>query len=319
MNLRDHEGIQTLFKSILSPEKESLSDDALETRLKKISRKIILFKIIRVILGIGAALSFFFGTEKIGPLVGMLSIIPFFIAIIVFSVKIFIVKNEKKQLIGTNIVGGAVADEFEIIEYEALKFIDFNEIKAAALLGNWNSCEGSDFIRGKYKGVSFSSSDICLEQVNNHNGENSRHKVFKGQWLICELNKTLETPLRLCERSSEGKGKKSDVETENQAFNDKYKILTSDPHTVFYILTPHFMEYIVRMDNEARARTYMCFMGNKVHVALYNNRDLFEANDRKVLGGMNVAQLREQVKLEVKYITAVIDELLLNNYLFRKE
>ena len=318
MSNKDREDVQSFFDSFLKPKAELLSGNALENRLKQISKKLILFKVLRVILFIAMFASFFFGVTKIGPLVGMLLILPYLIVIFIISIKMIIADNEKKQLIGTNVVSRVIAHEFNIIEYDALKFIDRDEIEAAALIDNWNSCHGSDFIHGKYKGLTFTLSDILLTFNDKGDDAGPPRTKFKGQWFICELNQNLNTKLRLFERSSEGKGKKSDVETGNKIFNDKYRILTSDPKMASEILTPYFMEYIINMDNVAKAQTYICFMDNKVHFAFYNNRNLFEANDRKVIGGMGVDQLRSQIKQEVEYTTTIMDTLLLNEFLFKK-
>jgi len=140
--------------------------------------------------------------------------------------------------------------------------------------------------------------------------------MFKGQWIICGLKKELAAPLRLRERYVGVIAMKSDVETEHVAFNEKYQILTSDPHTAFCILTPHFMEYIINVDKQADAQTYFKFAGNEVHIALFNRRDLFEVNAKEILGGKSVAEIRERIREDVKYITDVIDELLINDYLF---
>jgi len=109
---------------------------------------------------------------------------------------------------------------------------------------------------------------------------------------------------------------KSDLETENAAFNEKYQILTPVPQTVFNILTPHFMEYIVNTDKQAGAQTCFNFTGNEVHIALFNRRDLFEVYAKEILRGKSIAEIRMRIREDVKNITDVIDELLINDYLF---
>ena len=60
----------------------------------------------------------------------------------------------------------------------------------------------------------------------------------------------------------------------------------------------------------------MSFRENRVDIAFDNGRDMFEADAKKILGGLNLGKLREQMGREISYITDFIDELLLNRYLF---
>ncbi|NLA87235.1 MAG: DUF3137 domain-containing protein [Clostridiales bacterium] len=95
----------------------------------------------------------------------------------------------------------------------------------------------------------------------------------------------------------------TDVETENINFSKKFQILTGDPHTAFYILTPHFMEYILSLDQRANGQTYMSFVGERVYIAVNTGRDSFKASR----GAMNASALQERIKSEVRYITDIID------------
>jgi hypothetical protein len=73
------------------------------------------------------------------------------------------------------------------------------------------------------------------------------------------------------------------------------------------------MEYIIAADEAANARTYFCFAGEKVHIAVDSRRNTFEVRgaDRK-----NPETARERIKKEMTYITAILDELFQNDNLF---
>ena len=317
-DIPDLTNLEDFFAYFLGPV-ETLSDVELESRLRVLSKKILPLKILMPLLFLAAFAGYFFAVISIGFGNGLIIALLLLAICGVVYVRMFLLKIEIKRLVGHNAVRNVLADVFELAEYSPVGFISQDEIEGTALIDyNWNSCLGSDFIRGNYRGVSFRLSDIRLvQQDSDPDGSQSIRTVFKGQWLIIELNRSLEGTLRLRERKVEGKGMKSDLETENVVFNRKYQILTTDPHTAFYILTPHFMEYIVNMDIQANARTFMSFTGDRVHIAFDNGRDLFETNEKEILRGMNVSQLREQMGREVSYMTALIDELLKNNYLFQ--
>lgn len=247
--------------------------------------------------------------------------------------KIEPIKKEMKRLF-TYMIKDVLSETFELSGYTASCHIKESEIKQTGLVNGWNTLSGSDLARGTYRGVRFSFSDIHLEKVKKLD-DKDRTTLFKGQWLICELHREVPQPLKLRERSIENTydkllpplrtldpvWQKSDAETENAAFNKKFQIITPDPHTAFYVLTPHFMEQILALDNRADARTYMHFCGKQAHIALHNGRDLFEPNEKELASPTpkSIAALRETLKKDAKYITGTIDALLENEYLFKKK
>ena len=297
---------------------ETLSDRNLEDRLVILSKRILPLKILFPIFMVAAFAGFLFGVIEWGFLRGFLIAIALLTVCAVLFVRMYLLQIEVKRLVGHNVIREALTEVFELTNYSPVGFIDRRQIEAADLIDyKWNDCSGNDFIHGKYKGVSFMLSDIRLvNQENDADGSQRRSKVFKGQWLIVDMNRHLDAALRLRERKSMGKGKKSDAETGNEEFNKKFRISTTDPQAALQILTPHFTEYIVSMDKQAKSRVFVGFMGDKVHIAFNNRRDLFEVKTRKILGGMSVMQIREQIIQEVRYIADMIDELSQNKYLF---
>ena len=110
--------------------------------------------------------------------------------------------------------------------------------------------------------------------------------------------------------------KKGQVETENEAFNEKFGVTCENEHDAFYILTPHLMDHIMTLDERAGGNTYMRFLKEgKVHVAVNSGRDHFELERLNV---SDVGALRRRFRGEVEYVTALVDELLAVNTMFRK-
>jgi len=251
----------------------------------------------------------------------------FLLAFFFFAVLGIYYGSRMKHLVAVNLVRDALDEVFDVEVYSHNRHIGSATIEEANLLRDWNECDGSDYIRGKYKGVQFAFSDIKLVDVQEGTDSDggttqTRTTRFQGQWLILDAKKAIAHPLRLRERqqrkrSGTYKKSKSDVETENEAFNAKFQILTRDPHTAFYVLTPHFMETIVRLDERANARTYMGFLGQQVHVAVDTGRDSFEV--KKSADVRDLPRLRARIQGEIGYIIAIVDELLQNNYLFGEE
>lgn len=219
------------------------------------------------------------------------------------------------EIFKVNVVRDALAEIIDGCIYRSKLCISRQRIEATGLFGGWNKFSGNDYVRGIYCGHQIELSDIHLEEEHEvGSGKNKKtvtRTVFRGQWVTCRLNKKLPAVIRL----SEGSINKGNAETENVAFNSKYAIYTDDPHTMFYVLTPHFMEYIVAADEAANAQTFFCFAGNTVHIAIDNGHNAFEIPSNKAARS-NPSIAREQIKSEVKYITDILDELLKNKSMF---
>lgn len=203
--------------------------------------------------------------------------------------------RQAKGLVTGHIVQDTLAQVFDIDVYQKDSRIKCETITDSELFPEWSRDEFGHTHEDHYK-----------------NGS----EILTRQWLVISAAMPLGHRVRILgrERRITGGYKKteSSVETENIGFNEQFQILADDAHTAFYILTPHFMEQILSADQRARGRTYMSFVGDRVHIAVDTGRNTFEV--RRDAGNLPV--LRERIKSEIKYITELMDELLQNDYLF---
>jgi hypothetical protein len=232
-----------------------------------------------------------------------------------------------KEIMGQSITEPVLKEVFEVIEYNPSSRIPTKLVHSAQLIDDWTEISGSDYFKGKYKGMNILFSDLHLQRKEIETDSDGKKTtnyitVFKGQWLVCDFNKPLAASLRILERKGRSGGtyrvdsSKSSIETENIEFNKKFRILTSDGHTAFYILTPHFMERLVAVDNRADAQSFFCFQDGHVHIALNTGHDSFELKGVKA---DNVENVRQKFRNDMKDITDIIDLLLLNDRLFQEE
>jgi hypothetical protein len=302
-------------------ETSRLSDQELASQITALQRKSKLTKVLAVLFTICALVSFQIGVWVVGVLA--------LIGVCVFAILSVVESGKAKNLLADNITRDILSGVFDNCDYAPARRIPDESLREAALVADWDIATGSDFISAKYKGRRVTFSDIELsEEVETENDEGNSSTTyvtkFKGQWMILELGHAVPAPLRLrenLERSNKLSKKifgdryknKSDVETENAEFNKRFQILTEDEHSAFYILTPHFMEFIMQADAAANTETNLCFIENRVHIALHTGKDSFEL---KKNDGKNIDALRERMKSDLSYITSIVDELLKNEYLF---
>ncbi len=233
-------------------------------------------------------------------------------------------EGEYKEQLGQTMIPKVLSDVFDdVAEYSTTGHISNDIINRTAMFFpfEFDEIEGSDYIRATYKGVALEMSDITLVKVertfetdeNGHQQEREDHRVvFQGQWITCDFHKELTADLYVFE----GGRRKGQIETENEAFNQKYGISCASAHEAFYILTPHMMENLLAMDERAGGDTYMRFMKEgKVHLAINSGRDNFEVGNMK---NTNVDDLRNRFQDEIKYITDVVDLLLSIDTMYKK-
>ena len=275
--------------------------------------------------GVGAALAV---VGFIGFMQGQL--FPFLLLILgAILAAIGIARNKKihdgiKKLLSDHLMPPVLREIFETASHDPFGRLP-NSIVCGIDLGlpTFNEISGSDCIQGVYKGLNVQMSDLELVHKERRrvrvNGKwvtkETRTTVFKGQWLVCDFGKELAADLLLCEKGLISLIK-STVETENIAFNKKFSIHSADGHSVFYILTPHMMEYILTMDEKGGGTTRMRFTREgKVHIAIHNGKDRLRISSRDF---DDLDKIREQFRRDIRYMTDLIDELRLVDTMYRK-
>ena len=106
------------------------------------------------------------------------------------------------------------------------------------------------------------------------------------------------------------------VKMEDIEFNKTFNVYAESEHEAFYILTPHFMEKLKDITKKIKCGVMFCFVDNRLHIAVDNNKDSFEYN---VFKPINEQQIEENISNDIKLITNFVDELNLDNDLFRRE
>jgi hypothetical protein len=201
-------------------------------------------------------------------------------------------------------------------QYDASGHIPNECIAEAGFVEDYEYVYGNDFVRGQYRGIPVMFSDVRLARMeseyNSETKETEEHEaeVFRGHWLVADFDRELAAhPLTVMETRS----KRNAIRTESEAFNKKFSVFCADGHTAFYILTPHFMERLIAVDDAAEGKSYFHFAQNRLQIAVGTRRDLFEA---KMLKAPNVNAMRERFRGELGRLTAVLDETLSHEQLF---
>lgn len=299
----------------MSKEKINLgmSDAEIQAFLNEKNRKKIGYLIATVV---GVVTIFIAASANIIPLV-LIGVVATGIFVVLRSR----ISKEMKRCVSENVVRSVINSVFDGAFYDPFGRLSDSIIENTELgFSSFNEISGSDYISGVYNGLNVEMSDVKLVQVTRTHTKNgtqeTRTTIFEGPWMICDFGKDLSADLLLVERSGLGKKfAKGGIKTESEEFNKNFLIESDSDHDAFYILTPHMMEYILEMDQKGGGKTHMRFMrGGKVHIAINSGRNSFE------LSGTNVdlAFLKSKFESELRYITDIIDELRLQDTIYKK-
>lgn len=244
-----------------------------------------------------------------------------------------------KKLLGEHIIKDVLAERVNIREYLPDGHINSRFVDRCKILPGYDRLAGSDYISGSYKGIGFTYCDLFLEKkYETKDDDGHRHTeyvtVFQGQVFTIALNQDIDGYVRIRERKNprktngifsgfldalaESVGLKDNsnaVETENTAFNNQFEVKTSNDEMAFYILTPQFMESILRLDESADGYTNIEFSGSHVTITLNNGRDFFEV--KKIIRNQkHLNKYRDAFRRELDMMLLIIDEILTKKKLF---
>lgn len=269
------------------------------------------------------------------PVIGMTFVVLMVVCVLMC---VFLGKSTRKleakikEFAGQYIVKGVLAEKIDIAEYSPNRYINEKFVKKCSILPNYNQINGSDYISGKYRGQKIVYCDLLLEWKTKERDSDGHKRTrtttqFQGQVMKMELGKDIEGFVQIKEKKNPRKRNgfianifgtdtsHNNIETENVEFNNQFEIKTSDDQLAFYILTPQFMESVMRLDELADGYTNIEFRGTSVVLTLNNGKDSFEVN--KTLGSQRrLEKYRQSFREELETILGVFDEILTKDNLF---
>lgn len=293
------------------------------------------FKFLSLLIPVHIVSGFFF--TILGQSIG----IPMFISSVAILICVIIMgiiqtKLEKnlKQFIGENIIKSIIAEKIEIQSYLPNHIISHELIEAAKITPSYDRITGSDYIKGTYKGQTIQYCDLKLEkeqESTDDDGNTSTHycTVFQGPFLLLHLGRELNGYVKIYERQRKGRKagivsklisainkNETTVELESEAFNNQFEVRTNNEELAFYILTPQFMENIVKADEFANGYTNISFINGAANIASNNGRDAFEIR-KTMFGQKQLDETRANMRRELNTLLCLVDEILKKDRLFR--
>lgn len=224
----------------------------------------------RTFMGVGfgiAGLVLFFG-GIVSPAFHILGIL-LLVLTAVFSFAMGSKKKEYDRVYKQFVVQSIIQQTLTNYQYDPIGRFDPDYLDAMRMFERevrTCSYQGEDMLRGEYKGVRFQQADVRISYTVGSGDSRRTVWVMRGRIAEFEYGKEIHNsvvivPKMYSHANVRGLQK---VNTENVEFNRKYRVFSSDSHTVFYVLTPQLMEYIEHLN--ARTLTYLRFINGRVFV-----------------------------------------------------
>ncbi len=184
-------------------------------------------------------------------------------------------------------------------EYDPNKGFDKETVYATKILKKEDRYSSEDYLKGTIKGRTFESADIHLQDVRSNGKSTTVVTVFQGRFFMIDAKHKFQEDVYVMPNRSWFFGhldglKKVDLESIH--FNRLFDVFSKDDHSVFYLLTPSFMEKIEEFSKVAR-RTMFGFTRNRIYVAIDTRKDAFDLSMYKPVDDSFVEDIKKEVSL----------------------
>lgn len=202
---------------------------------------------------------------------------------------------------------GKIMDHLEV--YEAYEALDTDYIRHADLgLPHYDRIrECQDYAKGVFRGIPLEFGEFTLEEEQSERDEDGDTKtsyvaVFNGLMVVCQHGLDLRDDFSITQYTTYIGG--NAIRTESEAFNKAYSIRGNDGHSIFYLLTPHYMEKLLALSNEIGDRLAMQFRKDGKLLICIRGLNLFEVKEAG-----SAAELQKQIEGEMDFLGKILETL----------
>ncbi|MEE3343026.1 MAG: DUF3137 domain-containing protein [Bacilli bacterium] len=232
------------------------------------------------------------------------------------KIKQFVIERELKEFNDNykkTFILSSLMKSFDNLTYDFDRGLPMDVIASTELIDLADAYSSNDYVSGTYRNIRFEQADVIIEK---RDEDDDYIKVFLGKWIIFDFGKKFYSNIHIYKRSLKNwwKGKYKEIKLEDETFNKKYLVFAENEHDAFYVLTPHFMEKIDSVMSKLDCEVSLGFVDNKLHIAINNYNDSFEYNVYKEI---NEEKIISEVSKDIKIIIDFVDELQLDNDLFK--
>ena len=174
---------------------------------------------------------------------------------------------------------------FEQLEYQPDSGFTWDEIQNAGVVakGEKQHFKSEDQLMGEYENVKFRISDVVTKKTVRRDDKREVEEIFGGQ-VLCLFGfddmKVSKGHIQIFEKEflSNFSGWKAEhrIQTESEAFQNRFQIYAEDEHNAYYILTPQRIEKIMEFADAVEGQISLVFYDEKLFAAV-KRESMFDA------------------------------------------
>lgn len=282
------------------------NSEKLEAAINTAKRKEKASLVLTAVSALGIIVMFF---ARIVPMI-IVFVVLFILGILLMRMNGGATKKIISDNITVDVIKGALGEDTVYHSFEAINpgkmYFPFS----------YNKIYGSDHIIGKCLNRNIELGDIELvfseeiEEPDSDGGTTtSIHNTteFKGQWLIIDTKKELSGDIYISEYTNiDRKIMHNNVETGNNAFNNRFCIKADNKEEASAVLTPSMLAAIEKIADCCKSTIYLSIVKEgKMHLAIKTGRNLFEMGKGKT----DITELRQNNMKDMKFYTDILEIL----------
>ena len=254
----------------------------------------------------------------------------FFILLITGIVLLVIFYNKKKAYISgfkENIVGSIIKFIDPHLHYNPYGHVNIKDYERSGLyLKTPDRYKGDDYVEGKRDKTIFCFSELHTEYKQESDKSTDWYTIFKGLFFIGDFNKNFQGRTYVYSEQNPQLGfftkmfssfawNLEKVKLESPEFENRFIVYSNDQVEARYILTPSFMERLLKLQDIMGDQTSYSFVDTNIYVAVPIRDSLFEPS---VFSANNFDKLGDYYNT-IHIVFDIIDELNLNLRIWTKE
>lgn len=289
---------------------------------KKLKKTIIICAVIFIALAVSGVS--FFGPEGVFSVMFMVSFVIVFVYTFVSALFYKTEHNNYRKAYKTYFVEQNMKKLFTNLSYNRDLGMSKGVLDSTGMINTGDLYSSNDFTTGEYHDVDFAQADVTIkEEHTDSDGDTYYVTIFRGRWMTFEFPKKFAYRIEVVQKGFPAKrvpktgtnGRKFEKQTiESPTFHKRFKIYAEDGFETFYVLDPALIDHIETLSDNCTGKLLLCFVDNKLHVGLHDNKDSFEPPSpfKKI----DENKENDKVNRELKTITDFVDYLKLDKNIF---
>lgn len=182
-----------------------------------------------------------------------------------------------------NIAEPLLSRLLEEVQYRPSQGFSMNELEESKLITvKLSTVESEDYIEGVYKGIRYRQADVKKEKDVRDSELLNMTEGLRGRISVYDFNKSIQGEIIIRTKNTSAYiGGMEKIVMENLQFNERFEVYATNSHMVFYLLTPPFMEYLLRL--KLWGNTVFRFADNKIFVLRNQVSGIFEPDMGRTL------------------------------------